>query len=70
MEPEVVFVVPASEDLRVPFPSSSTVLPKTGATVPWLGAEGVYWRRRLAEGSIRIVTGDEVGTNKNKKEAK
>lgn len=30
-------------------------LPAKGANVPWDGAEGNFWRRRVAEGGAEIV---------------
>jgi len=34
--------------------TSKAIIPETGTTVPWIGPEGRYWRRRLKDGSITI----------------
>lgn len=30
------------------------LLPEEGALVPWTGAEGHFWKRRLAEGGVAL----------------
>lgn len=37
------------------FPTNKVILPEKGATVPWTGRDGKYWRRRLSDGSIDIL---------------
>jgi len=47
------FVKPL-KGLIVRDPTSKAITPEGGTTVPWIGPEGRYWRRRLKEGSITI----------------
>ena len=47
------FVKPL-KGLIVRDPNSKAIVPENGTTVPWIGPEGRYWRRRLKEGSITI----------------
>jgi hypothetical protein len=54
MGEDTKFVVPA-EGCLVRYPGTKTQLPASGASVPWTGREGTYWRRRAEEKSV-IVT--------------
>ena len=42
--------------LLVRFPRSYTALPESGGVVPWVGADGRYWRRRLRVGDVEVAT--------------
>ena len=42
-------------DLLVRFPRSYTALPERGGVVPWVGADGRYWRRRARVGDVEIT---------------
>ncbi len=58
------FLVPQF-DLIVRNPFEEMVpIPKTGAELPLVGKEGRYWRRRIKEGSVKII---EPKTTKRKK---
>lgn len=50
MSEEMKFVVP-TEGLLVRDPRTFNALPPEGMLVPWIGPEGRYWRRRVADGS-------------------
>ena len=54
MGKEFKFIRPI-KGLLVRDPLTKAIIPKTGATVPWIGPEGRYWRKRLHDKSIRIV---------------
>lgn len=41
--------------LIVRFPRSYAILPEAGGTVPWIGPEGRYWRRRASTGDVNII---------------
>ena len=47
-------VVPI-KGLIVRDPRTKAILPETPTTVPWIGPEGRYWRRRLRDGSIKFA---------------
>ncbi len=51
----------------VRYPRTYAVLPDVGASVPWIGPDGRYWRRRLNTGDIEIVTEDTSPTVKDAK---
>jgi hypothetical protein len=53
MEEAFRFVKPL-KGVVVRDPTSKSILPESGANVPWVGAEGKYWRRRLRDGTITI----------------
>jgi len=54
MAKETKYVVPKG-GLLIRFPKQpKIVLPLTGAVVPWIGADGRFWRRRNADGSIDV----------------
>jgi len=36
-------------------PGTKAVLPLEGFTVPWIGPEGRYWRRRAACGDVTVM---------------
>ena len=48
--------VKPKEGLLVRFPRSYTALPESGGVVPWVGADGRYWRRRVRVGDVEITT--------------
>jgi len=69
MAKETKFVLP-KEGLLIRFPKApKTILPVTGATVPWIGPEGRFWRRRNMDGSI-IVFEDAEAAKPKKAEPK
>ena len=41
-------------------PITKTMLPEGGAIVMWIGSEGRYWRRRVADGTCSIGSPAEV----------
>ena len=54
MAKETKFVVP-KDGLLIRFPKQpKTVLPEGGATVPWIGPDGRFWRRRKMDGVIDV----------------
>lgn len=55
MGAEEKFLKPVSPDLILRDPRSMNILPAEGAMKPWIGPEGRYWRRRVADGSCVIV---------------
>ena len=48
------FVKPVAGGL-VRYPGTKTQLPDSGASVPWTGKDGTYWRRREMDGSVIMV---------------
>lgn len=46
--------------LIVRFPRSYAILPEAGGTVPWIGPEGRYWRRRASTGDVVFIQEQEV----------
>lgn len=55
--------VKPGEGLIVRFPNGAkSILPKEGATVPWAGPDGTYWRRRLSCGDVTLVPDVEENT--------
>jgi len=52
---EEKFLVPRP-GLLVRDPMSKNVLPEGGAVKPWIGPQGRYWRRRVADKSVSIGT--------------
>ena len=51
---EYRFVKPR-EGCIVRYPRTYTILPEIGGVVPWVGADGRYWRRRLKVGDVEIT---------------
>jgi hypothetical protein len=49
---------------QLSFPGSGRTLPEAGGKRPWIGREGSWWRRRVAEGSATLE-----GPKKSKKAA-
>lgn len=47
--------VKPKEGVVVRFPRSYTIMPLEGGMVPWTGADGRYWRRRVNSGDVFIV---------------
>jgi hypothetical protein len=39
----------------VRFPRTYAILPESGGIVPWIGADGRYWRRRLSSGDVEVI---------------
>lgn len=55
MDKSTRYVIPKSKELLIRFPNSPlTVLQEDGASVPWTGPMGKFWRRRLKDGSIIV----------------
>lgn len=54
----------------VRYPRNYAILPEAGAVVPWVGADGRYWRRRLNTGDVVIVVEEEKKNNFKGKEGK
>ena len=50
---ETIFVKP-KKNLLVRSPKTKTPIPEKGCNVPWVGAEGRYWRRRVRDGDVEI----------------
>jgi hypothetical protein len=50
---KVEFLIP-KKDLLVRDPITRQALPAKGAMKPLTGTEGVYWRRRINDGSVVI----------------
>lgn len=53
-EPNLVYVKPI-EGATVRWPGTMSIMSADGGWVPWLGAEGTEWRRRVNDGSV-VVT--------------
>ncbi len=51
---ETRFVKPR-EGLLVRNPLTKAALPENGASVPWVGPEGRYYRKRLKQGDIELL---------------
>lgn len=62
---ETRFVVPV-EGAVVQYPHTRTPLPAEGAEVPWDGNDGVFWRRRVADGSVSVVMKADAVTQTEK----
>ena len=62
--------VKPKEGLKVRYPRNYAILPEAGAAVPWIGADGRYWRRRFKVGDITIVAEEEKKNNFKGKEGK
>lgn len=78
MNEGMVFVVPVDNQV-VRFPGSMARLPEAGAWVPWVGSESTFWKKRLADNSIKIIEKSEsksvpgtvyVGPKKNEQGGK
>lgn len=54
MDVERKFVKPR-DGLMVRDPGTRAALPPEGFSVPWIGPEGRYWRRRVACGDVSIA---------------
>ena len=50
---ETVFVKP-KKGLLVRSPRTRAPLPEEGSNVPWIGADGRFWRRRVRDGDVVI----------------
>lgn len=48
------------EGVLIRDPKSKQLMPSTGFYVPWVGAEGRYWRRRANCGDITISESEEI----------
>lgn len=59
------FAKPAHKGLIVRFPGNKAILPVAGATIPWTGVDGRYWRRRFKDGSIILVARISYEQSKN-----
>jgi len=57
---EFRYVKPSSDGLIVRYPGDKAVLPEIGGVVPWVGAEGRYWRRRVKVGDVVITSQPRV----------
>ena len=57
---EFRYVKPSSKGLIVRYPRDKTILPESGGVVPWVGADGRYWRRRLMVGDVVIASQPKV----------
>ncbi len=49
------FLKPAHKGLLVRDPLTKTALSEKGEIKPWVGKDGIYWRRRLRDGSVIIA---------------
>lgn len=49
-------VKPAHDGLIVRYPKTFAILPANGAQVTFIGVEGRYWRRRVNDGSVKIIS--------------
>jgi len=47
------FVVP-QPGLIVRMPENMAAIPESGATVPWIGPEGRYWRKQARNNAITV----------------
>ena len=52
---DIVFVKPLS-GLIVRDPNNFSPLPENGMNVPLVGIDGKYWRRRIQDGSVIVVS--------------
>jgi len=62
----VRFLKPAHKGLMVRDPVTKTALSDKGEFKPWVGREGIYWRRRVKDGSAIITTKKEEKAEKPK----
>ena len=53
------FIKPAFPNMIIRDPISKNPLSYNGEEKPWLGREGIYWRRRLADEDIIIIEKEE-----------
>ncbi len=58
MDESYRFVKPKT-GVIVRFPRSYGILPEAGGNVPWIGADGRYWRRRANTGDVEIILQQE-----------
>jgi hypothetical protein len=47
---EYKYIIPL-DGLLIRDPHTKAIIPPEGATIPWIGPEGRYWRRRVKDGS-------------------
>lgn len=59
------FLKPKSNKIIIRDPISKIPLNKNGESKPWLGREGIYWRRRVKDGSCIITEPPELESNSN-----
>lgn len=52
---EAKFLIPAHKDLIVRDCVSRTPLSREGEWKNWSGRAGTYWRRRVRDGSVKII---------------
>ena len=57
---EFRYVKPSSDGLIVRYPGDKSILPEIGGVVPWVGAEGRYWRRRFNCGDVVIASQPKI----------
>lgn len=50
--------------LTVRYPRTYAILPGNGGVVPWIGADGRYWRRRVRCGDVQIIKQEMDGISK------
>lgn len=64
MKQETVFLVPQF-DLLVRDPITKVIMIKTGETKTLIGKEGRYWRRRIKEGCVKIISPKTIQHSRN-----
>ena len=64
------FIKPAHKGLIVRHPRTKGVLAAEGELVLWKGYAGRYWRRRVKDGSVLIITKKEPETTSKYKRKK
>ena len=55
-----VFLIPSNEIVLVRDPRTKEPLPKIGMLKSLIGAEGRYWRRRIKNGTVKIINSPAV----------
>jgi len=67
MKNAVETLAPTEKGLLVRDPLTKQPLPEKGMDKPMIGSEGIYWKRQIRDGSVKIVK-KEVLKKTEKKE--
>jgi hypothetical protein len=59
------FIKPKNQKIIIRDPISKIPLNENGELKPWIGREGIYWRRRVKDGSCIITEQPETPESNN-----
>jgi hypothetical protein len=62
------FLKPAFANMIIRDPKTKIPLSENGEEKPWIGREGIYWRRRVQDEDVIVVDKTEIKLDEQEKE--